>query len=234
MNRPVSRQVNIDELGNLPIGTPLQLEPLDAKVKGLRLKSALIGLEHQEYMILKMPRIILGGDNKPQNNNADPVLADGDKVVIKYMFNGTIYAFESNVMSIIDDPVKQLYICYPETLREQNLRQSIRLECHLPGSLTVWGKHFEGIIVDLSETGCRYRVKMTPEVQNKMQLYEVDQPVGVTFQLPGVIGMFVLTGKLRNLTKDAIAMQAGIAFNELEYESRKRLQEYLYKFVEED
>ena len=125
MNRPVSRQVNIDELGNLPIGTPLQLEPLDAKVKGLRLKSALIGLEHQEYMILKMPRIILGGDNKPQNNNADPVLADGDKVVIKYMFNGTIYAFESNVMSIIDDPVKQLYICYPETLREQNLRQSI-------------------------------------------------------------------------------------------------------------
>jgi c-di-GMP-binding flagellar brake protein YcgR len=186
-----------------------------------RVKSVLTGKENDRYLLVKTPPEL------PLE-----ALRRGTRVVVRYVYEGSIYGFESNIILPIGSPINALFIKFPEEVEDHNLRTHKRFECHLPTRLKIKkskdGREliFRGISIDISKGGCK-------TIVSQAELEWVDEPVKLNSEIelfvavPGVQEKLKFSGFVRNIAQDQNDLALGIQFSELIPRTATELQKYL-------
>jgi hypothetical protein len=164
----VGRRIAID------FGTELQLE-IDG-VAG-RVRSELVGMEHGKYLIVKTPTVAhLGGIGGK--------LYAGNRVVVRYVFGGSVYGFETSVIDAIATPVRVVFLTCPKVVNERNIRSNRRIETLLPARIALGDQSAEGTVTDISTSGCHFGTKMHKGAAPFVVKNAVDKDVELSVQLP--------------------------------------------------
>ncbi len=84
----------------------------------------------------------------------------------------------------------------------------------------------EVTIADISRGGCQVTVEKL-KVENSSGLLDVDNEIGVSFQLPGVEKTLTATGKEKYIKEDTENVNIGVEFNNMDNETQERLFDFL-------
>jgi len=132
---------------NIGLDAPvlLQLEG----VEGL-LKTKLVGMETDRYLVVNAPRAAF---RMPEGYFSDK------EVVVKYLFEGALYAFQTTITESIRRPHGLFFLEYPKIVSNQNLRRGRRVDCFVLAEARFGGLKRRGAVLDLSKSGCRLSLK---------------------------------------------------------------------------
>ena len=171
----------------------LQCEPL-----GMKMKSKLIGMEPDHYIIVSL---------------SDPVkfakLRKGMPLIVRYLYAGEAFGFKGNILTTVHDPPLVL-TTYPRKIERLNLRSEQRQECILPAIAKVRENVCRSVLVDLSYRGCRVKIK--DPGGDKLPSFVRDDPIMVCANLPGKEEEVSLRGEIRNIDRTEEGTQIGIEF----------------------
>ncbi len=210
-NPSSSTRLNI-ELGNHVL---IKLPDMEATIK-----TALIGLEPQQYLIVRIP---LGVEIQKQ-------LARHKKISVSYVSLGTTYGFDAEVLGITSDPVHLLFLSYPDVVTEQDQRLTPRVSCHVPASAVINQTRLNGIITDMSHKGCRFVVRIPAKITPYQVRILTD--VNLSFALHGIDGSEELLGIVRNTSIDRFRIALGIEFEKLSSDMMAKIKNYLEKLID--
>ena len=90
----------------LPPGTPLQLEIQDVSVK---MNSLSVGYVAEKCLIVKYPST---GGFGPVSNK----LFKGNKITVRYINDGSVFGFQSELLGVVVDPIRLLFLGPPEKI----------------------------------------------------------------------------------------------------------------------
>ncbi len=126
---------------NIGVGTRLQTQ-FGNKGDEFKIASVLVGIVPDEYLLIRVPAIPGILDK----------LHQGFSTVVRYVYAGNVYGFNSTIISYTLKPSLIVFIAYPSWIESMNLRQTQRLDCLLPASVQI-GMHLcKGVIADISLT----------------------------------------------------------------------------------
>jgi c-di-GMP-binding flagellar brake protein YcgR len=184
-----------------------------------RLSSELIGIEDGKYLIVKMPPM-------HTMDNVSSLLRNGNDVAVKYMYKGTIFGFQSQIIDLIYNPFKLVFIEYPEKIESYDFRGNKRVECFLPANIRIAEHKIEGCITDISKAGCLLDIE-TPKLEDSINFLELNNEICVGFHLPGVEEELGVTAKQRSIKKDAENVRIGIEFVNMDSSVQSKLFDFL-------
>lgn len=196
-------------------GTEIQLE-IDGVAS--RLQTQLIGIDTDRILIVKTPTMSqIGGINVK--------LFAGNRVIVRYVFEGVVYGFETAIVEAISSPLRLLFLAYPKLVTARTIRSNPRVNTSLPARLKAGETGADGTVTDISISGCQLEIRRQhlPETAK----LAVDAEVELTLQLPGVSGDFQIRGKLRSLRTGERKLEAGISFGELEEQVQLAIDAYV-------
>lgn len=205
---------------NMDIGTSLliDIQGVDGKIK-----SKLIGMEAWEYLIIKAPVGYAGIRNK---------LVEGNRLVIRFLQEGSVFGFEAYIMAVIDKPTALLVIDYPRKIEEKSLREAKRLDCYIPCTLLVDQQPTEGSVINISASGCRFVV--ASHYGSTQKNPEKDSSVVIRFDSPAESWQFELEGVIVNTSEYQATATFGVRFNQEADNHQKHLEhlvEYLDSYI---
>ena len=198
------------------IGTIFRLQIKGAK---RRLSSELIGIEDGKYLIVRMPPL-------HTMENVSTLLIKGNEIAVKYMYKGSIVGFKSQIIDLIYNPFKLVFIEYPEKIESYDFRGHKRVECFLPANIRIAEHKIEGCITDISKAGCLFDIE-APELEDSINMLELNNEICVGFHLPGVEQELSATAKQRNIKKDNNSASIGIEFVNMDSEVQAKLFDFL-------
>jgi len=196
-------------------GTEMQLE-IDGVAS--RLRTQLVGIDADRILIVKTPTMSqIGGINVK--------LFAGNRVVVRYVFQGAVFGFETAIVEAITSPLRLLFLAYPKVVTARNIRSNPRVNTSLPAKLKAGETGADGTVTDISISGCQIEIRregLPPSVK-----LDIDADVEITLQLPGVAGDLRINGKLRSLRTGERKLEAGISFSALEEQVQLAIDAYV-------
>ncbi|CAG0967483.1 Cyclic di-GMP binding protein [Gammaproteobacteria bacterium] len=201
----------------ITIGTELLVEFQDFT---LRTKSELVGMRHNQYLIIMMQHDMTG--------IRQDVLKES-QLIIRYLYRGSVYGFRTNVMNTIASPERLVFLSYPKKIEEFRVRSSPRYECILPAATSVEGLSADTVVIDISMDGCRCIVKSASleDAEAFYKTMDINREATLKVQFPGVNESYELTGSIRNISKDADRVAFGMLFGSLKDKAKKRLEDFI-------
>lgn len=182
------------------------------------IKSELIGLSRNEFLIVKAP-VIPG---------MRTLFSGGEDVVVRYLSDGTIFGFHSTMLLSQLKPVPLFFIEYPYQVEKIELRKEKRAQCALPSKVHCKSGIYPAIIVDLSLGGAKLDLTLD-EVD--AALFELNEMVVLEFMLFQVDKPVLLSSEVKNITAVKQRYTLGLQFGELEDETRLELDEYIQNLM---
>jgi c-di-GMP-binding flagellar brake protein YcgR len=175
-------------------------------VGGQRLKSSApyIGLVGLDLVLTRAPLI-----------SGMPLLTTiGTQCVVRFVDKGVMYGFTSNVAHIQQDPLKILFLTYPDQVEMIELRSEERFPVSFEAEIFYQEgddlKSVGGTVVDLSRSGCRFLGPL---------FFDVGDSVLLSFQLKDGITIDKLASEVRNSrTVEAGQYEFGIKFESTQAE----------------
>ncbi|MDA8136836.1 MAG: DUF4388 domain-containing protein [Desulfobacteraceae bacterium] len=200
----------------LEIGIRLLLDFDDLSVT---FRSALVGIEHGKYLLLKTPNPFGGEDQGP---------ATGTGLTIKTLYKGTIYAFRSRVLGLISEPSKLMFIAFPGRIEHHELRSHKRFKCSIVAQAGVGGSERGGVIENISKGGCRCVMETFPSDKTLLNGLLKDT-VAFRCRFPGSGGEAVFMGEVKNASRKSGEMAVGVQFLHLDTmeDVRKSIHDYI-------
>ncbi len=174
--------------------------------------SAIVGLEHDHYIILKSPDPF-----QPLEHKIFP----GSELILRYLHDGSVYAFQTRIIETIDSPVMLLFVEYPKIIQHHDLRDEKRLECHVPVRLIAGEQENMGCVVDLASSGCRCLVQ--GRKNPTLIRYEQGQKIVLKCLFPGSKGVVKLPGTIKNVRRNRGEVDLGILFHPTMPEGSRRV-----------
>jgi c-di-GMP-binding flagellar brake protein YcgR len=181
----------------LQFGGQLQLQLEEG---GNRVKGTFLGLEGEKYLILKVPG----------NAQVFDQLRQGKQIVVRYVSEGCVYGFRTQVMAQITYPFPIVFLTYPRAIENVNLRKESRVECCVASEIVVDDRPVHGFILDLTSQGCKFVLRSSPAVTAPR--LEPNQPVHVRTSIPGDAELRSFAGVVRNLQCEQDRTYLGIQF----------------------
>lgn len=198
----------------ITLGAELLLEIIDLK---LRIKSLLVGMEHEQYLVIKIYPNDLIGTFRSEAVKESPI-------IIRYFYKGAVYGFRATILNIVSAPAKLFFVTYPEKFEEIKALDTARFECILPASTMLGNEIVDMTVVDISKEGCLCMIKMSPEKNDKLYgLLRINQKIDLMVQFPGMVGKSDLIGLVRNMSKGTERIMLGIIFEEMLPDARAKL-----------
>ncbi len=202
---------------NVEFGSQLLIEIDEI---GQSYKGVLIGLEPQEYLIVRMQ---LPSEFYDQ-------LIDGQKFVVRYKALGNEFGFISHVIGLIETPQKLVFISYPERVESIEVRKERRVGCYIPATVHLDDKKVKGIISDVSAQGCRFIIKLPEHLQpRQLQLVET---VTLFFPFMGMDGVQSFSGKVCNTSIDRKRISMGLEFRKIDPSVVRKIENYIDSLTE--
>jgi c-di-GMP-binding flagellar brake protein YcgR len=199
----------------LEVGTPLQID-----IEGFRsrLKSSLVGVLPNEYLIVRTPQLELY-IGEPKH------LLPESEIVVRCLHRGNVWGFKSRLKRVISTPAQLLVLEYPKKVENHNLRVHKRIECLLPGKIELGKTKRKGVVLDISEKGCRFSVN-TVKGKDALEI-EIKTELTLSCQLPGIEGEQVFEGRVRRMEKDEVRTELGVEFQTIDPKVRDLIAQYL-------
>ena len=205
---------------SLEIGTELQVEFSDVTIPTY---SVLVGLEGDLYMVVKSPA---------PYNLVKQKIYPGNELIIKYLFSGTVYAFQTKIIDSISKPFKLLFLEYPKIIEKHELRSFKRAKCFFPAKLLFEQKGAPALVVDISRKGCKCQIKVI--AGEKYPVFRIDEPLDLFCKFPGIEGDVKIDGVIRNLKKNKQEIVLGVSFSKTNPEMVQQLiNDYLLVIYED-
>ena len=154
----------------------------------------------------------------------------GAELVVRYFYNGTIYAFQTRIFSEIHQPVKLLFIEYPKLIQKSELRSEKRSCCFLEAVIHVGEKENNGTIIDIAKSGCHCLVR---SANNKRLIpFKIDDKVKLNCKFPGVKAPLEIICVVKNLRNSKYESNLGLQFHENTADVTKKIISWYISTIE--
>jgi len=205
---------------SIPIGTDVQMEIGGVDFK---MQSKIIGAVHNVYLIFKTP--------SPGNLiSINTKLYAGNRVTVRYLHNGTVYGFQSELISAINEPAKLIFVSYPKIIASRDLRSHKRLKCCIPAKTRIKGAEYNTIIRDIGITGCRLLLKYPCRIPRPA--LEVGESISSTVEHYLSINEHKLEGEIKNISIDQHKIYMGVCFKKIDEKIQESINKYISIFFE--
>lgn len=186
----------------------LQLGPLT----GVRIKPIVIGIDLGNYILLKFP---------PKLNPADykDMLILGNIVVVRYIIegeHGECIAFSTTIEHILSVPERLIFLNYPASIENRQLRTYQREKIYLPAQIShkltegnILGSGINGYIVDISSHGCQFSFKAETGHSGVKKL-----PIYIAITLVGHDEPLLVNAHVKNNRIENGSILVGIMFDD--------------------
>ena len=184
----------------IDIGTQVYLE-----IEGVTFSvtSIFIGLLKDEFMIITLPK---------RYKSVKTKLFAGNTTVVKYLFNGCVYAFQTSIIEMITTPIKALTLGYPKVIQERELRGTKRNDVVIPGRIEAKKTEFAVIVNDINKHGCRF--KYLDRKSTAAPLREGDI-LRIYCQFPGFADEIGAMACVRNVRREKGQLSIGAEFQDM-------------------
>ncbi|MDR2573081.1 MAG: flagellar brake protein [Desulfovibrio sp.] len=179
------------------------------------LQGEFLGTSHYEFMILRLPSV-------PGLLNR---LLPQTRVEIRYMQEGAVHTFITEIISHTVKPSLLLFTSYPDRMSIMDTRKHMRVMCALPITLHSAKGDGEGLICDLSLGGCRVVLELTG--QSSIRELAVGDAIVVQTVLNSKGVPYGIKGAVRNVELAGTRMAAGLSFSEKGGDFLKPLDNYV-------
>ena len=207
-SRSRTQGVNID----IPVGTRLNMSFLNQKDI---YHVELLGYSLYEYMILRLPRL-------PALRNR---LVPHETVSMRYVLDGTVYAFITEVVSSIVRPGFLLFCSYPTSLEQLELRRHQRLNCLLPALARTSHGEYRCILQDVSHGGAKLVIET--KVSDNLRQIEAGSNLLLDFTLFMGKSEVPVPSIVRSVNIEGTKVHLGIQFLDMPEHLRQELEVYL-------
>ncbi len=197
---------------NIEIGTIVYLS---IEGVGFNVSSVFVGLFSDEYVIITLPKRFKTVQSK---------LFPGNKMVVKYLHNGSLYAFQSEIIEIITHPIRTIAIEYPKIVQNQELRSSRRNNVAIPGRVEFKSHELSVVVFDISRYGCCFRYQ---ETRKGLVSFKEGDPLRIFCLLPGVADELSAMGSIRNIGREDSQLSIGIEFSNANNQFMSPLVKYI-------
>ncbi len=194
---------------SLEMGTELQVQIADV---AMPLYSCLVGMDADEFLIIKAPSPYQLVKQK---------LYKGNELIVKYLYNGTIYAFQSKLIDAISKPFRLVFLEHPKIIEKHELRSARRARCFFPAHLVIGTETYAGIILDISRQGCRLQIQFPPG--DAPPPFRLDEQIRLLCKFPGIEGDVEILGALRNIKRSRQEATLGLGFSKTTPEAINRI-----------
>lgn len=147
----------------------------------MKVKGKIVGMEPPDYLIVRI-------NHSPDNQRA---LTKGEALLANYKTKNLIFGFQSNIINMIYEPESLLFINYPATIENFNIRTQERAVCFMPVKLEVENHFIEGAIIDITMEGCCCTVQgetiLNERPFEELSLHIIDSDGAQAFSLTGII-----------------------------------------------
>ncbi len=195
---------NFDQLAEInniiiEIGTKLHLE-----IEGVSypVVSVFVGMSFNEYVVIKIPTHI---------NSIKEKLFSGNSIVVKYIFKGTVFAFQTDLIEMLTAPVRALILRYPKIVQNHELRGTKRNKCFIPTNLIVRKNKKKGVIKDINKSGCRCLLKIK---QDERKFFQINDEIALSSKFPGIAKEQLIVGNIKNIRPVGRELDLGIEFKQ--------------------
>lgn len=200
-----------------PLGTELILR---VEAGGVQLKGSLVGMDRNNFLILKIPLTV----------EVNALMKDNVSVKGLFMFEGTIFGFISKILSTIDSPDLLLFLSYPDVMEKHELRKNMRIQCSIPATIHKSGKEdYTGIITDLSTEGCR--VTLSGNTRQLPANVEIDGVFKLSCDMFGITTDHMVQCIIKNYNRDDRIMHMGFEFNKAELDVLEQIHSYIERVI---
>jgi hypothetical protein len=184
----------------IDIGTQVYLE-----IEGVNFSvtSIFIGMLKDEFMIVTLPKRYKSVKNK---------LLPSDTLVVKYLYDGSVYAFQTKVIETITRPIKALAIGYPKVVQQRELRIAKRNNVVVPGRVEAKKKSFSMVVFDISKKGCRFKYR--DNIRHMASFREGDL-LRLYCQFPGVAEEMGTLAVVKNIKRSQGQFTIGTEFQDV-------------------
>ncbi len=207
---------------NVTLGTLMLIEP---QGMGDRFKTEFVGLGKGQFIMVRLPRI----------TGVNEHLYVEKKVTVRYVLQGNVYGFESEVLWTQVTPFRLLFLRYPDTIEILNLRKCQRVDCYLPVKIGVGepdsGQYseYEGMMLNLSCGGCQV---VADANEQDLPPLQVDSDVTLEFHMMGATKVTRIVGRTKNLNVTRNRMYLGVMFDTIPDEVRLGIENYVNSVAE--
>ena len=191
----------------------IRVNPLHQQTPSLQ--GEFLGTSHYEFMILRLPSVP-GLLNK---------LLPQIRIEIRYMQEGAVHSFVTELISYIVKPTLLLFTSYPDRMSIMDTRKHQRVMCALPILLHSNKGVGQGLISDLSLGGCRIGLELTG--QSFVRELELGEEVLLQTILSADGLPCGVKAIVRNLELIGTRMAAGLSFMENQSEFLLPLTKYV-------
>ncbi|MDR2489652.1 MAG: flagellar brake protein [Desulfovibrio sp.] len=146
---PKQYQETMPKLG-LELNTRVfvRLNPLSRR--SVPLQGEFLGISHYDFLILRLPSV----------PGLVKKLLPHTRVEIRYLMEGAVNTFTTEIITHSFKPTLLLYTTYPDRMNILETRRDQRVSCALPITLISPQGNAVGVIWDLSMGGCRIAVEL--------------------------------------------------------------------------
>ena len=197
--RPVTHDQDIRF--SMELGSTIQIQFSE---KSRRVNAKFIGMDPGAYIIVTLPKI---EELKEQ-------LFREEKIILRYITDGTIFGFESNVIALNVQPVNMLFLTYPRKIQSCEIRKHNRFDCTYYSHIIVSGVNYKGMITNISMGGCQFVMDQLGE--HGTSEVKAGDSVNLSFQTLEERPFESLTGEVRNIKCSDSRVEIGIRFLDLQ------------------
>jgi len=210
MSEKTSTQFSMD------IGSRLSLE-----LRGIELKlnSMIIGYVKGKFVLSSIPVV-----PEVNRNNLFQHIYNGNDVTVRYLQEGMVLGFKSEILHFTFAPIPLLFLTYPERVETYNLRNAPRITCFFPAQTHLAGQPRSSVISNISLTGCCiYLDGATAKLQN----LDIDDTVRI--ECPTLFGNHgtVVDCKIKRIGKQRDKLELGTKFMNIPEDLKGQLQQFL-------
>ncbi len=166
------------------------------------LESSFVGFVN-EYIIITPPAPYQQIQHK---------MFDGVELVVRYFYQGTIYAFQTRLLSQIEKPTRLLFIEYPKLIQKSELRSEKRSFCFIPAVVSRDDKENQATIVDIARSGCHFTV--SGKNNKRLMFFKIEDKVSLKCKFPGVKAPVQIVGVVKNVRSSRYDTNVGVLFHE--------------------
>ena len=179
------------------------------------LRSVLIGMEPDKYLIIRAPVDDLN------MNESTPW--ESRQIMVRYIYRDTVLGFRSKVIQALPSPLEALFIEYPEKIERYDRRSEERMPCFLRANMQIEEERQHTIIDDINHGGCRCLIKGSEELPS----VRLDEQVTLKWRFPGIDEEQVASGKVKNLSRHRRELTLGIQFDNIAPATKDAITEYI-------
>jgi hypothetical protein len=135
----------------------------------------------------------------------------GDRLLVRYGYQGAMAEFCSELAEIIETPVLLWRIQSPKQINRFELRDHKRIQCSVSAKIEVVDKGlFMGTIIrDISKSGARCVIQPSNDIQSQLS---VEDPITLRCTFPGIVGEQIASGNIAEVDQTSNGLTIGIRF----------------------